>query len=132
MGSAKSKAGVASAAWTSCSCSVCRSEPFQAHPYLGFSFAGHSASPVRSCIRTHISKISIRFFDDREVRAIWDEQNAKWWFSVLNIVAVLTDQDDYEKTRNHWKYLKAKLKRENSEVVSATTLLESLAAVGSW
>ena len=43
------------------------------------------------------SKISIRFFDDREVRAIWDEENAKWWFSVLDIVAVLTDQDDYSK-----------------------------------
>ena len=67
------------------------------------------------------TKISIRFFDDREVRAIWDEENAKWWFSVLDIVAVLTDQDDYSKTRNYWKYLKAKLKKENSQVVSATT-----------
>lgn len=43
------------------------------------------------------AKISIRFFDDREVRAFWDEQNAKWWLSVLDIVAVLTDQDDYTK-----------------------------------
>ena len=57
-------------------------------------------------------KISIRFFDDREVQAVWDEQNAKWWFSVLNIVAVLTDQDDYTKTCNYWKYLKTKLKKE--------------------
>ncbi len=76
------------------------------------------------------SKISIRFFDDREVRAIWDEENAKWWFSVLDIVAVLTDQDDYTKTRNYWKYLKAKLKKENSEVVSATTQLKLLAPDG--
>jgi cell filamentation protein len=45
-------------------------------------------------------KISIRFFNDREVRAVWDVENAKWWFSVLDIVAVLTDQDDYNKTRN--------------------------------
>jgi cell filamentation protein len=43
------------------------------------------------------AKISIRFFDDREVRAVWDEQNFKWWFSVLDIVALLTDQDDYSK-----------------------------------
>lgn len=50
---------------------------------------------------THMTKISIRFFDDREVRAVWDEEQAKWWFSVLDIVAVLTDQDDYEKTRNY-------------------------------
>jgi cell filamentation protein len=75
-------------------------------------------------------KISIRFFDDREVRALWDEKNSKWWFSVLDIVAVLTDQNDYTKTRNYWKYLKAKLKKENSEVVSATTQLKLLAPDG--
>jgi len=77
-----------------------------------------------------MSKISIRFFDDREVRAIWDDEQSKWWFSVLDIVAVLTDQDDYAKTRNYWKYLKAKLKKENSEVVSATTQLKILAPDG--
>ncbi len=76
------------------------------------------------------TKISIRFFDDREVRAIWDEENNKWWFSVLDIIAVLTDQDDYTKARNYWKYLKAKLKKENSEVVSITTQLKLLAPDG--
>ena len=76
------------------------------------------------------AKISIRFFDDREVRAVWDEQNAKWWFSVLDIVALLTDQDDYTRTRNYWKYLKAKLRKENSQVVSATTQLKFLAPDG--
>lgn len=76
------------------------------------------------------AKISIRFFNDREVRAIWDEQNARWWFSVLDIIAVLTDQDDYSKTRNYWKYLKTKLKKENSQVVSATTQLKFLAPDG--
>jgi len=40
-------------------------------------------------------KISIRFFDDRGVRAIWDEENAKWWFNVVDVVAVLNKQDDY-------------------------------------
>jgi len=76
------------------------------------------------------TKISIRFFDDREVRAIWDEQHAKWWFSVLDVVALLTDQDDYTKTRNYWKYLKARLRKENSEVVSLTTQLKILAPDG--
>jgi cell filamentation protein len=76
------------------------------------------------------AKVSIRFFDDREVRAVWDEENAKWWFSVLDIVATLTDQNDYTKTRNYWKYLKAKLKKENSQVVSATTQLNILAPDG--
>lgn len=67
------------------------------------------------------TKISIRFFNDREVRAVWDEENNKWWFSVLDIVAVLTDQNDYNKTRNYWKYLKAKLKKEGNELGSVTT-----------
>lgn len=75
-------------------------------------------------------KISIRFFDDREVRAIWDEDHAKWWFSVLDVVALLTDQGDYTKTRNYWKYLKARLRKENSEVVSLTTQLKILAPDG--
>ena len=75
-------------------------------------------------------KISIRFFDDREVRALWDEVNSKWWFSVLDIVAVLTNQNDYTKTRNYWKYLKAKLKKEGSQVVSATTQFKFLAPDG--
>lgn len=76
------------------------------------------------------AKISIRFFDDREVRAVWDEENAKWCFSVLDIVGVLTDQNDYSKNRNYWKYLKTKLKKENSQVVSATTQLRFLAPDG--
>jgi cell filamentation protein len=77
-----------------------------------------------------MDKVSIRFFDDREVRAIWDDEQSKWWFSVLDIVAVLTDQDDYTKTRNYWKYLKAKLKKENNQLVSATTQLKLLASDG--
>jgi cell filamentation protein len=75
-------------------------------------------------------KTSIRFFDDREVRAIWDEENAKWWFSVLDIVSVLTDQNDYTKTRNYWKYFKPKLKKEKSQVVSATNQLKVIAPDG--
>lgn len=59
------------------------------------------------------AKISIRFFNDHEVRAVWDEENVKWWFPVLDVVAVLTHKEDYSKSRNYWKYLKAKLKREN-------------------
>jgi cell filamentation protein len=75
-------------------------------------------------------KISIRFFNDREVRAVWDDSTSTWWFSVLDIVAVLTDQDDYTKTRNYWKYLKAKLKKDKNELVSLTTQLKLQAADG--
>lgn len=76
------------------------------------------------------AKISIRFFNDCEVRAVWDEENAKWWFSVLDIVGVLNEEKDYSKIRNYWKYLKAKLKKENNQLVSATTQLKLLAPDG--
>lgn len=51
-------------------------------------------------------KLSIRFYKDREVRAVWDGEYNKWWFSVLDIIGVLNEQDDYSKNRNYWKYLK--------------------------
>lgn len=79
---------------------------------------------------SEVQKISIRFFDDREVRAVWDEAGAKWWFSVLDIVGVLNAQDDYAKNRNYWKYLKAKLRNEGNEVVSSTNQLKLLAPDG--
>lgn len=79
---------------------------------------------------SEVQKISIRFFDDREVRAVWDEAGAKWWFSVLDIIGVLNAQDDYAKNRNYWKYLKTKLRNEGNEVVSDTNQLKLLAPDG--
>ena len=75
-------------------------------------------------------KKSIRFFNDREVRAVWDEEHSKWWFSVLDIIAAINEQDDYQKTRNYWKYLKTKLKKENNELVSVTNQLKLQAPDG--
>ena len=77
-----------------------------------------------------MSKISIRFWNDREVRAVWDEENSKWRFRVLDIVGVLNDQDDYEKNCNYWKYLKAKLKKENNQLGSDTTQFKLTAPNG--
>ena len=76
------------------------------------------------------TKISIRFYKDYKVRAIWDEEHNQWWFSVLDVVGAINEQDDHEKNRNYWKYLKAKLKKEQSEVVSDTTQLKLAAADG--
>ena len=75
-------------------------------------------------------KISIRFYNDHEVRAVWDEVVGQWYFSVLDIIGAINQQDDYTKTRNYWKYLKTKLKKENSELVSATNQLKLLAKDG--
>lgn len=76
------------------------------------------------------TKKSIRFYKDHEVRAVWDDTQNKWWFSVLDVVGAINEQDDYQKTRNYWKYLKAKLRKGNSELVSATTQLKFRAADG--
>lgn len=75
-------------------------------------------------------KTSIRFFNDHEVRAVWDEDQNKWWFSALDIVGAINNQEDYAKNRNYWKYLKNKLKKENSELVSGTIQLKLTAADG--
>ena len=77
-----------------------------------------------------MNKVSIRFFADKEVRAVWDDEKAKWWFSVLDIIGVLRGEDDYKKNRNYWKFLKTKLKKENSELVSAANQLKLTAADG--
>lgn len=71
-----------------------------------------------------MNKISIRFYNDKEIRAVWSEEKQKWFFSVLDVVGAFNQQDDYEKNRNYWKYLKAKLKKEQSELVSVTTQLK--------
>ena len=75
-------------------------------------------------------KISIRFFNNREVRAVWDDNQSKWYFSVLDIVGILNEEISYNKVRNYWKYLKNKLKKENNELVSATTQLKLQAPDG--
>ena len=67
-----------------------------------------------------MSKKSIRFYNDREVRAVWDEEHSKWWFSATDIVRAINDEDDYKKCRNYWKYLKGKMAKEGVELVSVT------------
>jgi cell filamentation protein len=60
-------------------------------------------------------KNSIRFYDNKEVRAIWDEENSKWWFSVVDIIAVITDSP---RPRIYWGTLKSRLKKQNNQLYS--------------
>ena len=55
------------------------------------------------------TKKSIRFYNDHEVRGVWDEEDSKWWFSATDIVRAINDEEDYTKSRNYWKYLKGKM-----------------------
>ena len=58
-------------------------------------------------------KNKVKLFEDRKVRTLWDEQAEKWWFSVVDIVAILTDSDN---PRRYWSDLKRKLKAEGSQL----------------
>ena len=60
---------------------------------------------------------NIKVFENRKVRTQWDAEKEDWWFSVVDIVAILTDKD-YEAARKYWKVLKGRLKNEGSELVS--------------
>ena len=67
-----------------------------------------------------MSKKSIRFFNDREVRAVWDEEHSKWWFSATDIVRAINNEEDYVKAGNYWRWLKKKLNNEGIQLVSVT------------
>ena len=75
-------------------------------------------------------KNKIKLFEEKQIRAEWDENAEKWWFSVVDIIGVLTDQPDYTKIRNYWKWLKNKLQNEGSELVSNTNQLKMIAPDG--
>jgi cell filamentation protein len=74
-----------------------------------------------------MSKISIRFFDDSEVRAVWDDENAKWWFSVVDIIGVLSDSKD---PRKYWTVLKTRLKQKNPQLTTNCSQLKLTAKDG--
>lgn len=76
------------------------------------------------------SKYSIRFFSNREVRSVWDDATSKWWFNVIDIVAVLGEYDEYTKANNYWRWLKRKLMKENNQTVSATHRFKFIAPDG--
>ncbi len=64
------------------------------------------------------SKQTLQFFEQKKVRTIWDEEQEKWYFAIVDVIAVLTEQDDYQSARNYWKVLKNRLKNEGNETVT--------------
>ena len=59
----------------------------------------------------------LKLFEDKKIRAKWNDEQEKWYFSVVDIVAVLTD-NDYQSERKYWKTLKMRLNKEGSELVT--------------
>ena len=73
------------------------------------------------------NKISIRFFNDREVRAAWDDSANQWLFSVADIVGVLTESVN---PRKYWSVLKSRLKKTNPELTTTCSQLKMTASDG--
>ena len=60
----------------------------------------------------------IQLFEDQPIRTAWDEEKEEWYFSVVDVVGVLTEQKDYDGARNYWKVLKIRIKEEGNELVT--------------
>lgn len=69
-------------------------------------------------------------FEGKKIRRVWNEKQEKWYFSVVDIVGVLTDQANFQLARNYWKVLKNRLKKEGSQVVTDCNRLKMLAEDG--
>jgi len=63
-------------------------------------------------------KHKIQLFEEKKVRTVWDDEQEKWYFSVVDVCAVLTDQPDYDQAKNYWKVLKFRLKKEGNKSVT--------------
>lgn len=72
-------------------------------------------------------KISIRFFNDKEVRAAWDDDTNRWLFSVVDVIAVLTESKN---PRNYWKVIKHRLVKSGNELVTRCNQLKLVASDG--
>lgn len=72
----------------------------------------------------------VKLFENQQVRTKWDEQAGKWWFSVVDVVAVLTEQPDYTRARKYWSVLKTRLKQEGSQLATNCSQLKLTAADG--
>src|SRR5208282_1241039 len=73
---------------------------------------------------------SLAVFENYKIRRIYDEESETWYFSVVDIIQLLTQQPDYQTARNYWKVLKNRLKKEGSESVTKCNRLKLEAADG--
>lgn len=76
------------------------------------------------------SRSSLTLFKGKKIRRHWDEKQEKWYFSVVDIVQVLTDQIDFTRARKYWNKLAERLRKEGSEVVTKCHQLKMLAPDG--
>ena len=74
-----------------------------------------------------MKKEAIKLFEERKVRTIWDDTHEKWYFSIVDVVAILTDSSN---PQTYWRVLKKRLKEEGNETVTNCNALKLEAADG--
>jgi prophage antirepressor-like protein len=74
-------------------------------------------------------KNAIKLFEEKKVRSLWDDNLEKWFFSIVDVVGVLTDSSN---PNNYWKVLKNRLKKEGSELVTNCNQLKMQSADGKY
>ena len=75
-------------------------------------------------------KNELQLFEDQKIRVAWDAEREEWYFSIVDVVGVLTDSPDYNTGRKYWNKLKQRLKEEGSELVTNCHQLKMRAADG--
>ena len=76
------------------------------------------------------NKEALQLFGEKRIRTAWNQEEEKWYFSIVDVVAALTDSVDYQSARNYWKVLKKRLKDEGNETVTNCNRLKLFAADG--
>ena len=75
-------------------------------------------------------KESIKLFEQKQVRSVWDDADEKWYFSVIDVISILTEQNSHQGARNYWKVLKSRLLKEGNETVTNCNQLKLKAQDG--
>ena len=75
-------------------------------------------------------KEALQLFEEKKIRSVWDDKAEKWYFSIVDVCAVLTEQPDAEHARNYWKVLKHRLIKEGNQTVTTCNRLKLRAADG--
>ena len=63
-------------------------------------------------------KQAIKLFEEKQIRSVWNEEEEKWYFSIVDVITILTSQDNFQTARKYWNKLKERLKKEGNETVT--------------
>jgi prophage antirepressor-like protein len=72
----------------------------------------------------------VKIFEQKKIRSVWDEEKEEWYFSVVDVIGILTEQPTTDRARNYWKVLKLRLKEEGNETVTNCNQLKMIASDG--